>query len=58
MASEDAVAKGIGEAGPAGRVRKALTEFLRLESAGGILLVLAAVVALIIANSPLKSLYE
>jgi len=38
-------------------VRKALMEFLRLESAGGILLVVAAVLALILANSPLHGLY-
>jgi NhaA family Na+:H+ antiporter len=36
----------------------ALAEFLRLESAGGILLVIAAVVAIILANSPLHDLYR
>lgn len=34
------------------------TRFLRLESAGGILLMLAAVLALVFANTPLKSIYD
>ena len=33
-------------------------EFLELESAGGILLILAALLAIIMANSPLQSFYE
>jgi NhaA family Na+:H+ antiporter len=37
---------------------QALREFLRLESAGGILLLVAAALALIISNSPLAPLYE
>ena len=37
---------------------KAKSEFFRLEAAGGIILVLAAVVALVIANSPLAFLYN
>jgi NhaA family Na+:H+ antiporter len=37
---------------------KALREFLRLESAGGILLLAAAALALIVSNSPLAALYE
>ncbi len=41
------------QTGVAGRLR----EFLRLESAGGFMLVAAAVIAMIIANSPLSSLY-
>jgi Na+:H+ antiporter, NhaA family len=36
----------------------ALREFLRLEAAGGMLLVLAAIAALMIANSPFAGLYE
>lgn len=40
------------------RLLKAFREFLRLESSGGILLVAAAVVAIGLANSPLKGLYE
>jgi NhaA family Na+:H+ antiporter len=36
----------------------ALTNFLRLESAGGILLALAALVAVVCANSPAASAYE
>ncbi len=43
---------------PARRVRKALIEFLRLESAGGILLVAAAVLALVFANTPLVTAYD
>lgn len=35
-----------------------MREFLRLESAGGILLVAAAVVAMLLANSPLRGIYE
>ncbi len=37
---------------------QALREFLKLESAGGILLLVAAALALIISNSPLASIYE
>jgi NhaA family Na+:H+ antiporter len=37
---------------------QALREFLKLESAGGILLLAAAALALILSNSPLASLYE
>ncbi|MCF7732244.1 MAG: Na+/H+ antiporter NhaA [Akkermansiaceae bacterium] len=36
----------------------ALREFLRLESAGGILLVMSAVVAMLWANSPARGVYE
>ncbi|HVC12907.1 MAG TPA: Na+/H+ antiporter NhaA [Burkholderiales bacterium] len=43
---------------PAIRVVRALREFLALESAGGILLAIAAVAALALANSPLAGLYE
>ena len=35
----------------------AVREFLRLESAGGILLLIAAVFAMVVANSPLSGLY-
>ena len=34
-----------------------LRDFLRLETASGVLLVIAAVVAMIVANSPLAGLY-
>jgi NhaA family Na+:H+ antiporter len=37
---------------------RALREFLKLESAGGILLLIAAALALIISNSPLAAVYE
>lgn len=40
------------------RALRGLQEFFRLEAAGGILLILAAVVAMICANSPLSSLYD
>ncbi len=36
----------------------AVREFMKLESAGGILLLAAAVIALLVANSPLAPLYE
>ena len=38
-------------------VTEAWREFLRLESAGGVILVLAAVLALVLANSPFADLY-
>ncbi len=38
-------------------VAEALREFLRLESAGGMILVFAAVLALVLANSPLVDIY-
>ncbi len=38
--------------------RKMMDEFLALESAGGILLVIAAILALICANSPLYDVYQ
>src|SRR4051794_29532756 len=37
---------------------QALREFLKLESAGGILLLAAAALALVLSNSPLASTYE
>ena len=37
---------------------KALREFLRLESANGILLIIATVLAMIVVNTPAKPLYE
>ena len=40
-----------------GRAVHALTEFFRLEAAGGILLIAAALLALILANSPLQAWY-
>lgn len=48
------------DAGPAGRLRSSaawLQEFLRLEAAGGLLLMGAAALAMLVANSPLASLY-
>lgn len=35
-----------------------IRQFLRLEAAGGIVLILAAIVALIMANSPLQGAYQ
>ena len=40
-----------------GRTRQSMLNFLAMESAGGILLVIAAVVAMLLANSPLDHLY-
>jgi Na+:H+ antiporter, NhaA family len=40
------------------RLLRPLEEFLRLEAAGGLVLMAAAVLALAVANSPLQSLYE
>lgn len=37
---------------------KAIREFLKLESAGSVLLLIAAVLAMLVANSPLKQIYE
>ena len=43
---------------PLQRARDALAEFFRLEAAGGILLVGAALLALLVANSPLSAAYQ
>ncbi len=40
------------------RIVNALAEFLKLEAAGGILLVAAAALAMLLANSPLAKLYD
>ena len=40
------------------RALQALVEFIRLESSGGILLIVAALLALLCANSPLEGLYD
>jgi len=37
---------------------KAIREFLKLESAGSVLLLIAAVLAMLIANSPLSPFYD
>ena len=39
-------------------ISTALRDFMRLESAGGILLLAAAVLAMLIANSPLAHIYD
>ena len=39
------------------KVTEALREFLRLESAGGLILVVSAILALVMANSPLADSY-
>ena len=39
------------------RALYALSEFFRLEAAGGIVLIVAAALALLVANSPLQDLY-
>ncbi|MGQ0798673.1 MAG: Na+/H+ antiporter NhaA [Pseudomarimonas sp.] len=43
---------------PAQRARDSLQRFLELESAGGILLVIAALLAILLANSPLVDVYH
>ena len=43
---------------PSPRARRGLAEFFRLEAAGGIVLIAAAVLAMVAANSPLVSYYE
>ena len=43
---------------PVGRVMKALQDFLRMEAAGGLFLMMAAVLALVVANSPLSVHYK
>jgi len=40
------------------RITSALADFMRLESAGGVLLLLTAILALIVANSPFNYLYQ
>ena len=40
------------------RAQRALVEFFRLEAAGGIVLILAAVLALILVNSPVEGMYR
>lgn len=40
------------------RAAKLLADFMKLESAGGVLLLLTAILALIIANSPYQALYQ
>jgi len=42
----------------AGAALDAIREFLRLESAGGVLLIIAALLAMLVANSPLANLYD
>lgn len=40
------------------KVTRAIVQFLRLEAAGGIILIVAALVALLMANSPLQGIYQ
>jgi len=42
----------------ASAVGNAIHDFMRLESAGGILLLISAILAMLVANSPLSQLYE
>ncbi len=39
-------------------VLTAVRDFMKLESAGGILLLAAAVIAMLVANSPLAAMYD
>ena len=43
---------------PLGRLLRPLQDFLRLEAAGGLVLMIAAAVAMVVANSPLSAAYE
>src|SRR3712207_3631661 len=43
---------------PVGRAAKPIQEFIHSSTSGGIVLLLAAVAALVIANSPLRSAYD
>jgi NhaA family Na+:H+ antiporter len=54
----EGVANTPGARGLRPKLSKAIVEFLRLESAGGILLVATALLALIVANSPLYDIYQ
>ena len=49
---------GMTETSLPSRALRALAEFLRLEAAAGIMLIAAAALALIAANSPLEQMYE
>ncbi len=49
--------RAVYQSTPAG-LQTAVRDFMKLESAGGILLMTAAVVAMLVANSPLAALYE
>jgi len=44
--------------GESSQLATALRDFMKLESAGGILLLIAAIAAMLVANSPLASLYD
>lgn len=35
-----------------------IRQFLRLEAAGGLLLIIAAIIALVMANTPLQAIYQ
>jgi NhaA family Na+:H+ antiporter len=48
----------IGDRSVLDRAKHGLSEFFRLESAGGILLIAAAALALVCANSPLEEFYD
>jgi NhaA family Na+:H+ antiporter len=52
MRAEDSSARPLSR-----RALRALSEFFRLEAAGGIVLIVAAALALVVANSPLQALY-
>jgi NhaA family Na+:H+ antiporter len=57
MPAKDASKSAVGNP-PINKARRSLQEFLRLEAAGGILLMIAAVLALLVANSPLSPYYD
>ena len=46
------------EAPTSANLLRQVQEFIRLESAGGVLLLLATMLAMLLANSPMKFLYD
>ncbi len=57
MTERSGPGRPLESAGALESAMRPLTEFMRLEAAGGIVLMLAAAVGLIVANSPLEALY-
>ena len=57
MTERSGPGRPLESAGALESAMRPLTEFIRLEAAGGIVLMLAAAVGLIVANSPLEALY-
>ena len=47
-----------GHAGPVAPLLNATQRFFKMEASGGILIVIAPIIALVIANSPLYEVYD